>query len=371
MWNRFKTLDPLLFVIPIILVGISVTVIYGLTNYSVGASLAIRQAVYGVIGFVLMLLLTFFDYRGLRAWALWLYGIGIVSLAVVQLLGQEVFGATRWIDLGFFQFQPGELEKAILIICLAGLLGTTAASLSMRRFLFALLILFIPAVAVLLQPDLGTAMVLSVVGVAMLMHSRLKRSQWIMLITGIVLVVTILTLSFKNVHPFSGVLKSYQKDRLASFIDHNRDKSDTGYNVEQSTIAVGSGGLFGKGFINNSQSQLHFLPVAHADFIFAGLAESWGLVGAYAILALYVVLIYRIMNAARIAKDRFGMLIGVGIMAKLLFEIVVNIGMNVGIMPVTGIPLPLLSYGGTTLLTNAILIGIAQSIVIRYKRLTF
>jgi rod shape determining protein RodA len=371
MWNRFKTLDPLLFVIPLILLSISVTVIFGLTNYSSGSSLAIRQAVYGGVGFIVMLLLTFLDYRSLRAWAIWLYGIGIIALAAVQLVGVEVYGATRWIDIGFFQFQPGELEKAIIIICLATLLGTTTQFVTMRRFLFALFILLVPALAVLLQPDLGTALVILVTGATIIMHSRLQRSQWIILLSAIAVVVLSITLSFKNVRPFTHLLKDYQKDRLASFVDDSRDKKNTGYNVDQSKIAVGSGGLLGQGFLNNSQSQLHFLPVAHADFIFAGLAESWGLVGAYGIIALYALLIYRIMSAARIAKDRFGMLLCVGIMAKLLFEVLVNIGMNIGIMPVTGIPLPLLSYGGTTLITNALLIGIAQSIVIRYKRLTF
>lgn len=371
MWNRFKTLDPLLFVIPLILLSISVTVIFGLTNYSSGATLAIRQGVYGLIGFAAMLLLTFLDYRSLRTWAIWLYGIGLVALAAVQIIGVEVFGATRWIDLGFFQFQPGELEKAIVIICLATLFGTTAHFVTMRRFLFGLLILLVPAIIVLLQPDLGTSLVILVSGAVVIMHAKLQRSQWIILLSGIVMVILAITLSFKDVGPFTHLLKDYQKDRLASFIDAKRDRKGTGYNVEQSRIAVGSGGLLGKGFLNNSQSQLHFLPVAHADFIFAGLAESWGLIGAYGIIILYVVLIYRIMNAARIAKDKFGMLLSVGIMTKLLFEVLVNIGMNIGIMPVTGIPLPLLSYGGTTLLTNAILIGIVQSIVIRYKRLTF
>jgi len=166
-------------------------------------------------------------------------------------------------------------------------------------------------------------------------------------------------------------MKDYQKDRLASFIQPARDKTGSGYNVLQSVIAVGSGGLTGKGLGFGSQSQLNFLPVAHADFIFAGIAEAWGLVGSLAILALFGLLMSRLIQAARIAKDEFGMLICIGVLVKIALEMLVNIGMNIRIMPVTGIPLPFLSYGGTTLLTNALCLGLVQSIVMRYKRLTF
>jgi len=373
MWNRFKAFDPLLFFIPLILIGISVTLIYALTYDASGASLALRQGVYGVVGIIGMLLLTFFDYRNLRGWAPWLYALGLLALAAVEIpgVGAEVFGATRWIDLGFFQFQPGEMEKAIIIICLSALLARAGQRITTPVFFTALLALVVPAVTILLQPDLGTALVSTVCGIVILFHTKLKRSHWVILLTGIIAVASIMVLSFKEVRPFNKVLKEYQKDRLASFIDPSRDKDNTGYNIVQSKIAVGSGGLVGKGFKYSSQSQLHFLPVAHADFIFAALAVVWGLVGSYGIIALYIVLILRILHAAQIAKDQFGMLLCVGIVTKLLFEVVVNIGMNIGIMPVTGIPLPLMSYGGTTMLTNLLLLGVAQSIVIRYKRLTF
>jgi rod shape determining protein RodA len=371
MWSKFKTLDIFLFLVPVVLMGISVVVIYTLTSNATGGSTALRQALFGVISLLLMLLFTFIDYRSLRAWAGWAYGAGLLLLIGVETIGKNSFGATRWIDLGFFQFQPGEIMKLVLIILMAALLSKSIKLVSWRRFMWAGIILVVPVVTVLLQPDFGTALVVLVSGIGILFHARITRLQKLLIVLGIVLATSSVVLSFNNVPPFSSMLKQYQRQRLASFIDPKNDTSDSGYNVEQSTIAVGSGGLTGKGFVHASQSQLNFLPVAHADFIFAAIAEVWGLLGSYGIILAYLVLVMRILHAARIAKDEFGALICVGIIVKLLFEVLVNIGMNIGIMPVTGIPLPFLSYGGTTMLTNAMLIGIVQSIVIRYKRLTF
>ncbi len=371
MWSRFKTLDPFLLVLPIVLMTISTVVIYVLTADTAGGATAFRQGLFSGIGLMLMLVLTFFDYRALRAWSPWIVGVGLILLGLVEVIGRHSFGAERWINLGIFQLQPGELMKFVLIIGLAALLSRRMPTFTFRVFLQALGLIIVPAVLVLLQPDLGTTMVLIVIGAGIIFYSRLPRLHKILFTVLIGLGVIAVTLSFMGVRSFSGLLKGYQKDRLISFIHPENDPSKSGYNVIQSKIAVGSGGLVGKGLGFGSQSQLNFLPVAHADFIFAGIAEAWGLVGSYAIIAIYAVLILRILNAAYIARDEFGMLICIGLAVKLIFEVLVNIGMNMGIMPVTGIPLPFLSYGGTTLLTNAILLGVAQSVVIRYKRLTF
>lgn len=371
MWNKFKTLDPWLYAISIILMVISVVVIYTLTVDFSGLGIYVRQAVYAVIGLALMISVTFLDYRGLKAWAPWIYLGGFISLILVKLVGKSDFGAQRWIDIGPVQLQPAELEKLIIIIVLAALLSRAVHVVSNKTFFFSLLLIIVPLLVVLKQPDLGTAIVIGVSSVGILLHAQITRFQKGVIIGGIVAIVLIFTLSFKGVTPFSKVLKDYQKDRLVSFIQPDRDQSGTGYNVLQSVIAVGSGGLTGKGLGFGSQSQLHFLPVAHADFIFAGIAEAWGLVGAWGIIVLYVILLFRILQAARIAKDTFGMLLCIGILIKILVEVLVNVGMNIRLMPVTGIPLPFLSYGGTTLITNALAIGIVQSVVIRYKRLTF
>lgn len=371
MWSRFKTLDPLLLVLPIVLMTISTVVIYVLTVDTAGTATAFRQGLFSCVSIILMIVLTFVDYRALRAWAPWIYGIGLALLGLVEVVGRNSFGAQRWIDLGIFQLQPGELMKFMLIIGLAALLSRRIPTFSWRVFVQAGMLLAIPAIMILFQPDLGTAMVLVVIGTGIMLYSRLTKVQKGVLLGILVAGALIVMLSFMNVKPFSHLLKDYQKDRLASFIDPKRDPTNSGYNVIQSKIAVGSGGLTGRGLGFGSQSQLNFLPVAHADFIFAGIAEAWGIIGSYGIIAIYALLIIRIMSAARIAGDEFGMLICIGLAAKLIFEVLVNIGMNMGIMPVTGIPLPFLSYGGTTLLTNAMLLGVAQSVVVRYKRLTF
>jgi len=371
MWNRFKTLDPWLYLLPVVLMTISVAVIYTLTINADGNSLFLKQLIAAVVGIIAMLVATFIDYRGLKAWAVWIYLFGIFSLIAVRLFGKSDFGAQRWINIGPMQFQPGELEKLIIIIVIAAMLGRGTAVLTNRRFFAVMLVLLIPAITILVQPDLGTALVTAAAGLGVLFHGRLRRWQRWFLIGGLVAMVGLVALSFHGTKPFDRLMQTYQKNRLASFIDPSRDQGGSGYNVLQSVIAVGSGGLTGKGLGLGSQSQLNFLPVAHADFIFAATAESWGLVGSVAIIMLYGVMLVRILQAARIAKDEFGKLLCLGIAVKIAIEMLVNIGMNIRLMPVTGIPLPFLSYGGTTLVTNALCIGLVQSVVIRYKRLTF
>lgn len=371
MWSRFKTLDPFLLALPIVLMTISTVVIYVLTADTAGSTTAFRQGLFSGIGLLLLLVFTFLDYRALRAWAPWIYLSGLVLLGAVEVVGFNSFGAERWIDLGIFQLQPGEFMKFVLITGLAALLSRRLPTFPFRVFTQALLVLFVPVIMVLLQPDLGTALVIVASGTGIMLYSRMRRAHKLILGGLLAAGALVIVLSFMNVRPFSGVLQDYQKDRLASFIDPKRDPDRSGYNVIQSKIAVGSGGVTGRGLGFGSQSQLNFLPVAHADFIFAGIAEAWGLIGSYGIIGLYAFLIMRVLSAAGLAGDEFGMLLCVGVACKLTFEVLVNIGMNMGIMPVTGIPLPFLSYGGTTLLTNAILLGMVQSVVVRYKRLTF
>ena len=347
--------------------GISVLMIYSLDPT---APLAIRQAIYSGIGIVALLVAGFIDYRAVSAWSGWLYAGNFFLLALVPLIGSRQFGAKLWINLGPFQLEPGELLKLSTIILLASVVARQP-HLSNRQFLQAVIIGIVPVIAIVLQPDLGTALIILASTVGILLHAGTNRLQRSSVVGGLLLGALVFGLSFAGVRPFGHVLKEYQKDRLASFIQPARDPSGTGYNVLQSVIAVGSGGLTGQGLGNGSQSQLNFLPVAHADFIFAVIGETWGLVGTLGILVLYLVLVLRILQAARIAKDRFGMLLCVGIAVKFTFEILVNIGMNMRLMPVTGIPLPFLSYGGTTMVTNALATGLVQSVALRYKRLTF
>ena len=370
MWNRFKTLDPWLYAIPVILIAISLVMIYTLTITSSGPSLAVHQAIFSVLGLLLMVGFTFIDYRTFKGWSVWLYFFGLLSLIAVKVIGKSDFGAQRWINIGPFQYQPGEFEKLLIVVTMASWLSYVRNALSGRRFWISVAALLVPAAAVILQPDLGTAIVSVCAGLGVVLYSHLQRWQVMAIGLGILAVVLSVALSFHNVKPFNKILKDYQRDRLASFVQPNRDASGSGYNVVQSVIAIGSGGVTGEG-LGGSQSRLNFLPVAHADFIFAGIAEAWGLVGSWGVIGLYGILLWRLMQAAIIAKDEFGMLVCVGITIKIMVEVLVNVGMNMRLMPVTGIPLPFLSYGGTALLTNTLAMGIVQSIVIRYKKLTF
>ena len=368
MWSRFKTLDPWLFTLPLLLMSVSVLMIYFLNPDS---SLYLRQLTYSLLGIFCLGLAAFVDYRGLSAWAPWIYAGGLLGLLAVRLFGTTEFGAKLWINFGFFQFEPGELFKLIGLIAVAALLSRSREAGRFGRFIAASAAGLLPVVLIILQPNLGTALVLLAEVVVVLLYANIRPWQRWMVVGSLVLGMLAVGLCFRGVKPFTHILKPYQKARLTSFIDPKADQLNSGYNIEQSVIAVGSGGITGTGLGNGSQSQLNFLPVAQADFIFAVIAENWGLVGAWGVLAIYLFLILRVLQAARIAKDQFGALLCIGVAAKLIFEVLVNVGMNVRLMPVTGIPLPFLSYGGTTLLTNALALGIVQSVALRYKRLTF
>jgi len=371
MWSRLKTFDPFLFIIPVLLSIISIIFIYVLTVDNQGDSLAIRQGIFVVVGFLAMGILTFVDYRAWRAWRWWIYGIVMVLLLATIFIGTKQFGATSWINIGPFQFEPGEVAKIALIVVLASVLQTRGAKVKNSQFLIAAATFMVPIVLIMLQPDFGTAVIITVLAVSIFLHARLQRWQRFLVIGVVVLAVVSIGLSFKNVEPFGHLLKSYQKERLASFLDPTHDASGSGYNVEQSKIAVGAGGLLGQGLGNGSQSQLNFLPVVQSDFIFAAIAEAWGMVGSYGLILLFIVLVFRLLQAAKVAQDEFGYLVCIGMATMIVFQVLQNVGMNIGIMPVTGIPLPFVSYGGTAFVTYCIGLGLAQAIVVRSKRLTF
>jgi rod shape determining protein RodA len=371
MWSKLKTFDPLLFIVPIIFSAVSIIFIYVLTFDRLGASLAIRQGIFVGVGLVAMAILTFVDYRAWRAWRWWMYVFLIAFLVATIFIGTKVFGATSWIDIGPFQFQPSEIGKIILIVLLASILQTRGTMVKTSQFWLAVGVFIVPIVLIMMQPDFGTTLIVTMLGLGMFLHARLQRWQRYLVIGVACIAALTIVFSFKNIGPFGGLLKDYQKKRLASFIDPTVDTSGSGYNVLQSKIAVGSGGVLGRGLGYGSQSQLNFLPVVHTDFIFSAIAESWGIIGSYGILALFALLIARVTQAARHAQDEFGYLACIGLASMMTFQVLVNVGMNIGIMPVTGIPLPFLSYGGTAFITYCLGVGLIQAIVVRSKRLTF
>ena len=308
-------------------------------------------------------ILFFFDYRLFRNYALALYVLMVVALVAVLFFGVEIRGARSWFDLGFYRMQPSEFGKFVMVVVLAKFFSTHAKDKRrIKTVILSGLYVMLPVVLILLEPDLGTALVYVGLWLGMLLVTGTRARYFAMLlITGIIV----------SVFAWSFVLADYQKDRLLVFVNPEVDPLDQGYNVKQSQIAIGSGGLFGKGLGQGTQSQLNFLPEQQTDFIFAATAEELGFVGSSFLLLLFAVLIARLIWIAKKSRDDFGMFIAIGVASIFLVQIIVNVGMNLGIMPVTGIPLPLVSYGGSSILVTLALLGLVESVYIRHRTIDF
>jgi rod shape determining protein RodA len=319
----------------------------------------IKQLFWIAGGLAAMFLFSKIDYHRLLDWAPWAYGIGLASLVAVKLVGITVLHARRWIRIGPIHFQPSEWVKLILILAVARYF----ANLGGRRLtgfdIFkAFLLVGVPLIIVLKQPDLGTALTYTPILAAGLFLGGINiRQAVVLLVCGTALVVGVWT-SGKFLQP-------YQKARLTSFINPDNDPKGTGYQLRQSLIAVGSGGVWGKGMAKGSQTQGDFLPIPHADFIFAAYGEEHGFVGALFVLLLYFFILMRLIQNAQTAADLSGSLIIMGVVAVLTFQIAVNVGMVIGFMPVTGIPLPLMSYGGSSVLFTFLALGVAMNVRMR------
>ncbi|MBI4049260.1 MAG: rod shape-determining protein RodA [Candidatus Doudnabacteria bacterium] len=345
-----------------LLLLLGLLMIYSTTLSSQG-SLFVRQIVFAVCGIAAMLFLAFFDYRDLKKITGWAYVAIIVSLVLVWLLAEPIRGSARWIDLGFFRFQPAEFTKLIMVIVTAKVLDQHREKIKDFRYLFlSLIYVLIPIALILIQPDLGSAIVIFLTWLGMISFSRIKKMHLVWIFVG--LLATAVVAWFFLLH-------DYQKERIYTFLDPSSDPQGSGYNVIQSIIAVGSGEYFGRGVGRGLQSQLKFLPERQTDFIFASTAEELGFVGSLLILALFFLILYRLVKLMSSTRDNFGMYVTLGIFFMFLIEILVNVGMNVGLLPVTGIPLPLLSYGGSSLLTVFLALGIIQSIAQRRKIIKF
>jgi len=317
-----------------------------------------HELLYIAGGFVLLLFFATTDYRSLGRFYGLTYGAMLILLLLVRAVGHQALGAQRWIYLGFFELQPSEISKLIMILVLARFFYDRRAHVNQpSTFLAGLLLVLPPILLILLQPDLGTAIVFVAVfyGIAF-MAGTPKRYLLLALVIAVVLI------------PLVGShLQGYQQRRLQTFFNPGSDPQGAGYNILQAKIAVGSGGLFGKGFLTGTQGQLGFVPSRVTDFIFAIFSEEWGFLGAFVLLFLFMMLVARLMRAVHLARDTFGTLLAFGITTMFLFQVVVNVGMNLGVLPVVGIPLPFISYGGSSMLTNMAAIGIVQSIVIYHK----
>ena len=323
--------------------------------------LYVKQLIWFLLGLTVSLLLLLIDYRHLEQQGYVIYGFSLLLLVYVLLFGRSISGAKRWIDLGPFQFQPSEFAKLTFIIALAKFFhnDTLNGKYSLFRLRIPALFFCVTFLLVLLEPDLGTAMMLLLVFTSLVLFVGLKKRHLILLIA----------LGLLSLPVGWSLLRDYQKERILTFLDPSRDPLGSGYHIIQSKIAIGSGKLFGKGFLQGTQTQLHFLPEQHTDFIFSVLAEEWGFVGSLILLTSYTLLLLWGLNVARNAKERFGMVLALGITFLLFWHIAINIGMGAGILPVVGVPLPLVSYGGSFILVT--LLGIALLINVHMRRFMF
>ena len=315
-----------------------------------------RQIIWGLCGLACMLLAMMFDYRQLRNLAWPFFFLTIFLLLLVPIAGKTVYGAKRWISLGFMSLQPSELAKLSVLVLAARLLARDSRPLGWKDFFSVFFICLLPCALIITQPDLGTTMLLLLILAGMILFHGLK---------GYVLKTCLLAVPGVGALMWFVGMHDYQRQRILTFLDPTTDPRGTGYHIIQSRIAIGSGELWGKGFKEGTQSQLRFLPERHSDFAVAVFGEEWGFVGCVALVTLFCLFLLSIFSTAVQAKDRFGSMLVVGVFFYFFWQILINMGMVIGIMPVVGIPLPFISYGGSATLVNFTLLGIVLNVSMR------
>ena len=354
--TKWRSLDPVLLLISLALSAFGILAVY-VAGTDARQTYAANQVFGFFVGLAGAIPLALIDYRFWRRYLRPIYGLVLLLLLAVLVMGVAVGGAQRWVYIGPVQFQPSEFAKLGMVIVLAGYFAEKPVG-EHPVFLKALCILSVPALLVFMQPDLGTALVFGAIFVAMAYIAGAKLVQ----LGGLVAagaVAAVLAIKLK-------ILEEYQVARLTAFMNPN-GTTDVGYQVAQSKMAIGSGGLTGKGLDATTLANLGFLPEDHTDFIFSNLAERVGFVGSIVLIVLFFFLIWRILHVATISRDRFGVLIAVGVATIFLFHVFVNVGMTMGIMPVTGIPLPFISYGRSSLVLSVLSLGLLQSIAARSR----
>ena len=355
-----KNIDWLLLILVLFVVSIGIVNLYsaGLNQAAArGTQLYLKQLYWLAIGLGLMLFMITFDYRYLEKLAYPFYWFTIILLITVMVAGKVVSGSKRWLALGPMAFQPSELAKVAIILALAAHFYRQEQfdPLSWRELAFPCLLMMLPFAMVAKQPDLGSALLIAAVASTMILFVGVR---WQILVT--------LVLSFLALSPVLWLfLKDYQKQRIFIFLNPEQDPLGSGYHIIQSKIAVGSGLFWGKGFLKGTQSQLNFLPEQHTDFVFSVFAEEWGFIGSALLILLYTLVILWSLHIARSCRERFGNLLAVGIAAMIFWQIFINISMVTGLLPVVGIPLPFFSYGGSSLISNFIGIGLLLNIRMR------
>jgi rod shape determining protein RodA len=359
---NLRRFDFVLLSATLVLLVFGVAMVYsatlGVPNYE---DYPLRQVIYALIGLVLLLLVAAFDYRLLTTFQWPVYAVILLLLGAVTVVGQVRGGASGWFDAGIVFVQPAEISKVLFAIVFAQYLASRHDRLGKPHWVLgAIVLMALPAILIYMQPDLGNALVLLVIGAVMLFVAGLP---WGYIVGAVVSGVLALPVIYAN-------LQGYMKERIDIFLDP-ASNPDASFNIAQALISIGNGGVLGKGFGEGSQSQLHFLRVRYADFIFSVIAEELGFVGAVVLIVMLVVVLWRLITIADQARDQLGRLLVTGVVAMVMFQVIISIGMNLGLLPVTGITLPFISYGGSSLLTLMIGIGLAQSVAMRNRKIEF
>ncbi len=322
-----------------------------------GSQILLKQIYWFLIGFTVLGVFTTFDYHVLERIAYSIYIFSIILLILVFVIGVEVNGSRRWIKLFGIAFQPSEFAKIAIVIVLAKYF-TDHGDIKDHRLVDLIrpfILIAIPCALIFEEPDLGSAVILAIISFSVILFMKIKWSSLL------ILVITCLLLTY----PLWLSMKEYQQKRILILLRPEMEPRGAGYHIIQSKIAVGSGLLWGKGFLKGTQTRLHFLPEQHTDFVFSVLAEEWGLIGAFFLLTVYFLLIMRAINIAKNSKDRFGTIIAIGVGAIIFWQLVINISMTIGLLPVVGIPLVMFSYGGSSIVTAMAGMGLLMSISIR------
>ena len=360
MDRRFlASFDWILLFLLVLLCGMAYMNLYSATYPSPGRMPPyLKQGYLLLMGVAGILFIISFDYKELHLWNYPIYVLTIMLLALVIFVGNSAGGAQRWINLGFFQLQPSEPAKLMMVITLASYYSRkeTVIGYSLKELILPIILMAIPFVLILVQPDLGTALMFVIIFISMTVLAKLRWSTYIILVlSGIVMTVL----------GWCYVLKPYQKQRVETLFNPAHNAMEEGYQILQSKIAIGSGGLFGKGYLEGTQGHLHFLPERHTDFAFSVWCEEWGFTGSLFFLLVYFFMLIWGLHAAMSAKDRFGLFLAFGVVALIFWQAVINLLMILGFLPVVGVPLPMFSYGGSSLLTTLLGMGILLNVRMR------
>jgi len=356
----FEHFDFVLLLLILLICGMALFNLYSATYPAkmYGMSPYLKQAYYFLFGFICCLIILGVDYRALYVMNYPLYILVVLLLVLSYFVGDTAGGAQRWINLGVIKLQPSEPAKLMLVISLASYYARKEVTdgYSLKQLIIPILLTALPFLLILKQPDLGTALMLGIIFVSMTLLVKLKFST-IATLGGSGLVAVVFA--------WEKLLKPYQKQRIQTFLNPEADKMGHGYQIMQSKIAVGSGGQFGKGYMEGTQGHLHFLPERHTDFAFSVWGEEWGFVGCFFFLSCYFAMLLWGLNVALHARDRFGVLLAFGVVMLIFWQAVINLLMIMGLLPVVGIPLPLVSYGGSSLLTTLLALGILMNVRMR------